>query len=212
MGKRQPDKPYSWPPRLKSLHLAGGIDDYFLRTHVGNISESLERLSIQHCPMIYPGALRETLARIGGRLKHLTLRYPLNRLHRGALNQTLSWCPNLLALRISADYIDANFFEPENIVCFETLGDQGITGHSLRIMELECSHSAGEEVGIDPDVVWTAIDAGLLPWLRSVRVSSRLAWNATEALKENMIDLSEIMVALEEEKPTGVTPGVWIVP
>lgn len=212
MGKHETNHAYSWPPRLKTLHLAGGIDDYFLRKHVGNISKSLERLSIQHCPMIYPGALRETLTKIGGSLQHLTLRYPLNRLHRGALNQTLSWCPNLVALRISADYIDANFFEPESIVNFETLDDGDIVGHPLRILELECSHSAGEEVGIDPDVVWTAIDAGLLPWLRSVRVSARLAWNATSALKENTVDLSDIMIALEREKPTGVVPGVWIVP
>lgn len=45
--------PYDWPPKLKALHLAGGINDFFLRVHVTNIPQSLERLSIQHCPMVY---------------------------------------------------------------------------------------------------------------------------------------------------------------
>lgn len=30
-----------------------GIDDLFLRVHVCNVPLSLERLSIQHCPLVY---------------------------------------------------------------------------------------------------------------------------------------------------------------
>lgn len=63
--KEREKLPYDWPPKLKALHLAGGIDDFFLRVHIGNVPMTLERLSIQHCPMVYPGALRGTLEAIG---------------------------------------------------------------------------------------------------------------------------------------------------
>jgi hypothetical protein len=54
-GQEKHTIPYEWPPKLKALHLAGGIGDFFLTTHVANISESLERFSIQHCAMVYLG-------------------------------------------------------------------------------------------------------------------------------------------------------------
>lgn len=66
----------------------------------------------------------------------------MNRLYRGALNGVLSWCPFLFALRISADYVDSLLLEDESIP----------KGHPLRILDLDCSNSAGEDVGINPDV------------------------------------------------------------
>jgi hypothetical protein len=115
------------------------------------------------------------------------------------LDQTLTWCPNLLALRISADYISDTFFEPQNIPM----------GHPLRILDLDCSESAGADVGILPDSIWVAIDNGCLPNLRSVRVSARLAWLATHSLRSSVSDLVTLLEEQEKTTPLGVKPGVW---
>jgi len=115
------------------------------------------------------------------------------------LDQTLTWCPNLLALRISADYISDMLFDPENIP----------EGHPLRILDLDCSESTGPHVGINPDSIWIAIDNGCLPNLRSVRVSARLAWQATHILRSSVSDLVDLLEEREEKTPLGVEPGVW---
>ncbi len=115
------------------------------------------------------------------------------------LDQTLTWCPNLIALRISADYISDMLFDPENIPL----------GHPLRILDLDCSESTGEDVGINPDSIWVAIDNGCLPSLRSVRVSARLAWQATHTLRSSVSDLVDLLEEQEKITPLGVEPGVW---
>lgn len=191
----------SWPPKIKSLHLAGGVDDDFLYQYMGIVPESLQILSIQHCPMIYPSALQQTLELIGPQLLQLTIRHPMNRLYTGALNNTLTLCPKLTALRISADYIDDAFFNDENVpVAAE---------HPLKILDLDCSMTAETTVGVSPDSVWIAIDEGRLAKLRSIRVSSLLAWQATETLRRSMTDLAELVDERELLDPTGVKPGVW---
>lgn len=190
---------YAWPSRLKELHIAGGVDDAFLITHGVHIPRTVERLSIQHCSMIYLSGLREFLGAVGPQLRHLTLRHPLNRLHAGALDPVLFWCPFLVALRVSADYVTDAMFEAANIP----------QNHPLQILELDCSPSAGAEVGIMPDAVWLAIDTGLLPNLRSVRVNARLAWQATELLRTSVSDLADLLEEQEKTSPTGVKPGVW---
>lgn len=119
----------------------------------------------------------------------------------GALDDVLGWCPNLTALRVSVDYISDVLFEPGHIP----------KGHPLRILDLDCSNSAGAEVGISPDSIWLAIDTGYLPDLRSIRVNARLAWQATERLRTSVSDLVELLDDQEKKKPLGVTPGVWSV-
>jgi hypothetical protein len=123
----------------------------------------------------------------------------MNRLPIGALDNTLLHCPNLYALRISADYISDSFFDPQIIP----------QNHPLKIIDLDCSDLASAEVGISPDAVWVAIDNGNLYSLRSIRVSARLAWQATQDLRRSVGDLMELMEELERVSPVGVEPGVW---
>ena len=190
-------EPYAWPPKLKALHLAGWIDSKFLRTHVTQAPVSLERLSIQHCPQVYSEALLEALSILGDRLKHLTIRHPMPKLQVGVLDHILLLCPNLLALRISADYISsALFLSIEN-------------GHPLQILDLDCSGTAGTDVEIAPSSVYDAVEEERLPDLRSVRVSARLAWAATATLRQDVADLVEILEEGEMERPCGITAGVW---
>ncbi|KFY69969.1 hypothetical protein V499_09582 [Pseudogymnoascus sp. VKM F-103] len=194
------ESPYDWPPKLQALHIAGGVDDYFLRVHATNIPSSVERISIQHCSQIYTEALQEFLLTVGPQLRHLTLRHPLIKLPPGVLNGVLQWCPNLVALRISVDYVSDALLESNGVKC-----------HPLRVLELDCSNSADAEVGISPDSIWLAIDNGYLPDLRSIIVNARLAWQATERLRTSVSDLVELVQERERKNPLKLTPGVWSV-
>lgn len=126
--------------------------------------------------MVYGPALLETLEHLGPQLQHLTIRHPMNRMGVGALDYVLLMCSSLTAFRISADFITDALFE--NIAA----------GHPLRILDLDCSGTAGTEVDITAGAVYDAVEEGRLPFLRSVRVSSRLAWNATQSGRQDIID------------------------
>ncbi|KAF5868137.1 putative f-box domain protein [Botrytis fragariae] len=192
------DEVYEWPPKLQGLHLAGGVDDHFLRTHLRHVPSTLSRFSIQHCSMVYGPALLETLEHLGPQLQHLTIRHPMNRMGVGALDYVLLMCSSLTAFRISADFITDALFENISV------------GHPLQILDLDCSGTAGTEVDITAGAVYDAVEEGRLPFLRSVRVSSRLAWNATQSGRQDIIDLVETMEDLENETPLGIEPiGVW---
>jgi hypothetical protein len=120
-------------------------------------------------------------------------------LSHGALDSLLLDLPCLVALRISADYISNSFFSAESIP----------QDHPLRILDLECSPTADADVAIDASAIYDAVDRGQLPDLRSVRVSMRLAWSATEATRLDASDLLEIIEEKEAEKPLNVLTGVW---
>lgn len=198
LERNVPTESYIWPPRLQALHLAGGIDDYFLHTHLVKAPPTLSRLSIQHCSSVHAPSLLSILQILGPQLKHLTIRHPMTKLFTTSLDDIFYMCPSLIALRISADFISNAIFRtiPAN--------------HPLQILDLECSPQAGQDVEIDPSTVYDAVEECLLPDLRSVRVSARLAWNATEKLRLDSTDLLEILEENDMERPLGIEPGVWL--
>lgn len=192
--------PYGWPPKLETLNLAGGINTHFLLTHLTAVPKSLKRLSINHCSSVYPSPLINVLSRLGSQLQQLTIRHPMTKLHLGALDEVLTLCPSLLALRISADYI--------TIAAFTSLSSY--TSHPLQILDLECSPQATADVQIPPAVIYEAVESGTLEGLRSVRVSARLAWTATERRRQDVEDLVEAMADLDVEEPwSGGEVGCW---
>lgn len=182
--KPKNDETYEWPPKLQALHLAGGINDEFLLTHLHNLPPSLSRFSIQHCSMVYTSALLSVLEVLGPQLQHLTIRHPMSRIDPAALDYVLLLCPNLLAFRISGDFISDALFT--NIP----------QGHPLQILDLDCSGTAGTEVDINPGAVYNAVEAGRLECLRSVRVSARLAWEATPRGRQDVSDCELIALFL----------------
>lgn len=201
---RDPQDPHeqlfsAWPPKLRALHLAGGINDYFVRCYLNRVPQTLNRLSIQHCSQVHAGALMECLDIVGRSLKHLTIRHPMSSLGRAIFDDVLIICPFLTALRISADYISRLLFEsiPKS--------------HPLQILDLDCSPSPADYVDLDPDVVFLAVEEGKLPDLRSVRVNSRLGWTASKTVRRDAADLGDILEAAEQERPLGVVAGVWVV-
>lgn len=62
---------------------------------------------------------------------------------------------------------------------------------------------------ISASAIYDAIEEGRMPDLRSVRVSARLAWGATERTRLDAADLEEILEEAEMERPSGVATGVW---
>ena len=189
---------YTWPARLKVLHLAGGIDDYFLRYQLQSVPSSLERLSIQHCSQVFDNSLIETLSTIGAQLQHLTILHGMSKLRKGVLDTVLFLCPNLVALRIDADYISNDIFE-----CIPH-------EHPLRILDLDCSPQAGADIGIDAALLYEVVENGQLQDLRRVMVSARLAWLATESTRRDVADLVEVLEDAENERPLGENAGVWV--
>ncbi|RDL36017.1 Uncharacterized protein BP5553_06629 [Venustampulla echinocandica] len=190
--------PYIWPPKLKALHLAGGVDDYFLTTHLANLPSCVEKLSIQHCSQVHGSPLRVALGRIGPQLQHLTIRHPMPRLAPGDLDYLLSQCPKLIALRVSADYI--------------TLGNLFINcdfPHHLRILDLDASSSYTPDLAPTAAHLYFQVEEGRFPDLRSVRVSSRLGWYEDSASKIDVSDLQEVMEDHDSEVPLGIPTGVW---
>jgi hypothetical protein len=190
---------YFWPPKLYALHLAGGVDSHFLRTHLVNAPHSLQRLSIQHCSQVFRPALVDMLQTLGPQLQHLTIRHPMQQLWVGALDSVLGECPSLTALRISADFVSDKMFSALYVQ----------SPHPLRILDIECSPTAGADVGVSANAIYDAVEDGRLPDLRSVRVSARLAWGATEGTRTDASDLGEILEEAEMERPLGVVTGVW---
>ena len=173
------------------------IEFIALHTHLFNAPPTLRKLSIQHCPQIHASTLLSTLSSIGPQLTHITIRHPMNQLYQSALDTILQTCPKLLALRISADYISNLLFceIPPN--------------HPLQILDLECSTTAGAEIELSPNKIYDAVEECLLPDLRSVRASARLAWTATKTKRQDCADLLELLEENDMERPLGVEVGVW---
>jgi hypothetical protein len=186
--------------KLKALHLAGGIDDYFFDHYMVNVPSTLETLSIQHCSQIHTAHLLLTLQIIGPRLRNLTIRHPMSKMQVGSLDEILLFCGNLTALRICADYISNDLFSLLSVG----------TRHPLQFLHLDCSEQAGADVGVDANVICAAVDEGRLGDLRSVGVSARLAWDATKNTRRDVGELVDALEEAEMERPLGVQAGVFI--
>lgn len=189
-------EPYNWPSCLNTLHVSGGVDDQFFIFQLTNAPKTLSNLGIQHCPQVHASAIIHSLCGLGSNIAYLSIIHPMPRLYLGELDGILRLCPALLSLRISVDFISENFFKmiPVN--------------HALQALELECSHSA--ETDITPNTIFDAIDRSLFPDLRRLKISPRLAWDSTSQMRSDIQDLSDILEAMEIEKPLHIPCGVWI--
>ena len=189
---------YAWPPQLKALYFAGGIDDYFLHTHLVNAPHTLCKLSIQACSQVHVSSLLIALESLGPQLTHLTIRHPMQQLSTGSLDTIPQICTVLVSLRISADYISDAMFSavPEN--------------YPLRILTLDRSLTADTRSEISPRALYNAVEKGSLLDLRSVRFFAPLGWAPTPKTRQDAVDLLEILEENEKERPLGIDVGmVW---
>ncbi|KAI1007512.1 hypothetical protein K3495_g721 [Podosphaera aphanis] len=190
---------YVWPPRLRSLYIAGGVDDQFLISQLSGVPRSLSRLSIRHCPQVTVSTIVFILSKLGKQLRRLTICHPMPQISRGKLDNILNFCPSLHTLRVSADYISDELFKriPEN--------------HPLQNLILECSPNAEADVKVSPEIIYNAARDNFLPNLRRVIVSQRLAWMTEMQTREDTEFLSMLLHANENENPLGVPCGVSLI-
>ncbi|CAG8949559.1 hypothetical protein HYFRA_00007792 [Hymenoscyphus fraxineus] len=187
---------YPWPPKLKALHLAGGVDDMFMIHQMRTVPDGLEKLSIQHCAQVHSYSLIPVLKHVGPKLRHLTIRYPMPHFDPGSLDTLLNICPKLVALRVSADYISDDLLAVEK--------------HPLRILDIESSPAyMTNEVSLTAGRLYQTVEVGDLPDLRSVRITKKLGWKDTPTSQQDVYDLAEAMEDHDEEDPLGIPIGVW---
>ncbi|KAH6665475.1 hypothetical protein B0J14DRAFT_606195 [Halenospora varia] len=194
-------EPYTWPPKLKALHLAGGINDHFLLEHLINVPKTLSKFSIQHCSQVHASPLLDALQIIGPQIQHLTIRPPMSQLAPGSLDDLFRYCNSLTALRISADYIT------ESLFCHSQ------TFYStLRILDIEASPMLDVAEAVGPDMIHSLLCKDVLQSLRVVRVSSRLGW--TRPREARIVEsMEDILEDNEEANPLGFeATGVWEIP
>ncbi|KAK5111896.1 hypothetical protein LTR62_004628 [Meristemomyces frigidus] len=201
-----------WPPRLEDLTLSGGIDGHFL-VGVVAFPQTLRRVTIEHCPQVKGFALvhlLRTAIRPLAKLESLKIRH-MPRLSTRALDNILFMLPQLRKLSVSVDYITQAVFDATHFNSlakepylgfetsswpsaldehFDTTTDAGTAPEqiqqplNLRTLELTSSGNPGIEDKISPIDIMIAIDDGLLPKLRQVRVAKQLLWHSANSASD----------------------------
>lgn len=186
---------FNWPPRLKCISLAGGIENSFLTNT--RVPSTLHELQIAHCPFVKDSSIKHLLNKASHQLTVLSINYHIPCLGFNALDKVLIICPHLKKLTIAVDYVSGHLFEEEN----------SPAGHPLRWLNLDSSGNPGVEKKITPDDVFIAVAEERLSELRVVRARNKLGWRANS--KRMVVDLNELLETRAEEKgETGA--GVWI--
>lgn len=160
-----------WSPHLERLYLSGGIDANFLYGVV-RFPTTLNHLTIEHCPFAKAHAIRqlfETLARENVPLRSLELAN-MPRLGPNAFDTVLTILPHLEYLSVSSDYVSPALLDAECLGLPRQI-------FRLRTLELTYSGNLGIEEKLTPVDVMIAMDEGVLPELRQVRVANSLGWH-----------------------------------
>lgn len=234
---------FPWPPNLTALSLSGGIDAHFLHGVVAFPSTlrsltiehcpSAKGFAVTHL-------LRKAVAPLQS-LRRLRIAH-MPRLSGHALDGVLFLLPQLEELSVSVDYITPAIFDEAHLSHIKEplivpsggatpsleppdtidLADPSTssappeppTTPSLRTLELTYSGTPADITDkISPLDIMIAIDDGVLPRLRQVRVATSLMWQEAEAES-----LSDVLVELARDdglsdgrgKMRGeVEVGVW---
>ncbi|KAL9124841.1 MAG: hypothetical protein Q9217_005874, partial [Psora testacea] len=199
---------YELPPNLRVLQISGSLTDLSL-LQFSTQPRKLTHLALQHCPRLSALSIYGFLCEVS---PHLT---------------TLQLGPNIPLLSQSASY-DMNMFPPmpelkELSISFEFLkwryfyhyppaetsgnGEGGASARgifpSLHTLQID----AQEDVylrELDPLNIWTAVDTGVLPSLRVLKVHRRLGWQeeGVYGFHERWLDvrdLDDLLKALAAE-------------
>lgn len=219
---------FPWPPNLTALSLSGGIDAHFLHGVVA-FPPTLRSLTIEHCPSAKGFAvthlLRKAVAPLTG-LRKLRIAH-MPRLSGHALDGLLFLLPQLDELSVSVDYITPGIFDENHLnhikepliapafpvdTTPETPQPRSSTDSGpdaapltprLRVLELTYSGSPADIVDkVSPLDIMIAIDDGVLPELRQVRVATSLMWSEAEAES-----LSDVLIERAANNVVGDSNG-----
>ena len=158
----------SWPPKLSFLRISGGISDEFLRK--SNFPSTITQLEFAHCPNIKDFGLRNVLLKVGNNLKSLKVQYPMPGLSGSALDVLFRYCPNIVTLEVTVDYMSQAFFDESNLPHI-------FPGRKLKSLYIDSSGMLGTASKIDSIDLALALNEGRLPNLKNLRCTVKLGWD-----------------------------------
>lgn len=184
---------YSWPSKLRELHISGGLHDESA-LGLSTLPRSLSYLSIGNCPHLSMLFISPLLKQIGSQLQYLEIVAPLPGLGlgHGLLTNITDLVPNLRHLKISLDFVGPLFF---------TAGESGQREcQFLTRLDLDCFEPA-ECVDFSPERIADAIVdmEGNFSKLRRLGVHRKLGWMTTKNGKKDMSEIDELLKALARE-------------
>lgn len=176
---------FVWPQNLLYLKLSGGITNEFVIDTVW--PDTIKILEFSFCPKINENAIYTLLSQIGDNLTQLYFHYPMPALRENSLDFVFRYCPKLVTLQLMIDYVSKWAFSEDMLIpIFEYR-------RPLKTIFLESSGALGMAAKIHPDDFTIALLEHRLPSLKTIRISSKLGWDA-----END-DVLDLVNALEEQ-------------
>ena len=180
----------TWPVTLRELHISGGIHDEAL-VSLGSLPPSLSHLRIGNCAHLSSLSIGILLQTKGPQLQHLEIIAPIPALSRTlpSLSDYMEHAPNLLYLKISADFLWYS-----NIFKERVDGDHC----PLKQIDIDCFDPAACD--FDASDLWAVIACeSRFGRVRKVGIHRRLGWADTREGKEQVKDLDDMLKALARE-------------
>lgn len=156
-----------WPPKLEYLRVSGGISDDFL-IH-SEFPPTIAHMEFAHCPKVKHLGFEHLIEKFGYNLKTLKIQFPMPGLMSNSLDTIFIYCPSLLVLELSVDYISADIFNVNLLPMYEN--------RPLRALYIDSSGMLGTTDKLDPIDLALALDDGRLPNVRNIRCTAKLGWN-----------------------------------
>lgn len=161
-------KNVKWPPQLQFLRVSGGISDDFLMQ--SDFPDSISQMEFAHCPKVKHCGFQHLLFKVGPNLRSLKIQFPMPGLQSNSLDIIFTYCPNLVVLEVSLDYMSSNFFDDELLPLLPE-------PRPLRILYIDSSGMLGTTDKLDPLDLALALEENRLPHLKFVRCTAKLGWD-----------------------------------
>lgn len=156
-----------WPLKLEYLRLSGGISDDFL---IGSeLPSSIAHMEFAHCLKVKHEGFQHLLQKFGHNLKTLKIQFPMPGLLTVSLDSVFLYCPNLIVLEVSVDYLSAEIFNAEFLPFYPN--------RPLCTLYIDSSGMLGTTDKLDPLDLALALDDNRLPFLKNVSCTAKLGWD-----------------------------------
>jgi len=165
-----------WPPTLKALFIAGGLDAAFWMGEF-HFPPTLGWISVTHCPKLSTIEINAFILTLScatrpGQLQRMTFAY-LPALDPTSLDEILWHLPWLTDLSVSVDYVSPDMFQPPQTPRWMQ-DDVEMSGLSLKTLSLTDSGNRGDPQKFFPDDV--VPEDMLHVHLTTVNVDPLLGW------------------------------------
>ncbi|KAG8534371.1 uncharacterized protein KY384_001216 [Bacidia gigantensis] len=204
---------YRYPPALRALSIHGGIDSVTLM-YLVRAPTTLTSLSLSHCSRFSTEIVRQYLNRLKTHtsLEHLQLGTGLFD-HHSSFTAVLPPFDHLASLSIEAPLLlpyvhgfalrSDSDFRP---IAEGTMGSPWPRLHTITVLGPNNPPPTAHYYNLKPNEVYKAIDSGIFPALRKLRIDSKLGWSNTsnsitdlEDMTEDKQDLNDLLEALASE-------------